>query len=51
MADDARVLTSTAFGEDRVSTVGESFLVGLIGEGVIPSLTPPIFNRDLARFA
>jgi shikimate dehydrogenase len=29
-----------------VSTVGESFLVGLIGEGVIPSLTPPMHERE-----
>ena len=29
-----------------MSTVGESFLVGLIGEGVIPSLTPPMHERE-----
>ena len=29
-----------------MSTVGESFLVGLIGEGVIPSLTPMLHERE-----
>ena len=29
-----------------MSTVEESFLVGLIGEGVIPSLTPPMHERE-----
>ncbi len=29
-----------------MSTVGESFLVGLIGEGVTPSLTPPMHERE-----
>ena len=29
-----------------MSIVGESFLVGLIGEGVIPSLTPPMHERE-----
>ena len=29
-----------------MSTVGESFLVGLIGEGVMPSLTPALHERE-----
>jgi len=32
--------------DGSVSTVEESFLVGLIGEGVIPSLTPMLHERE-----
>ncbi|MEN2736678.1 shikimate dehydrogenase [Microbacterium sp. X-17] len=29
-----------------MSVVGESYLVGLLGEGVLPSLTPPLHERE-----
>ncbi|WP_426625129.1 shikimate dehydrogenase [Leifsonia sp. McL0607] len=32
-----------------MSVVGESYLVGLVGEGVRPSLTPPLHEREADR--
>lgn len=32
-----------------MSTTTESFLVGLIGTGVVPSLTPPMHEREADR--